>query len=39
MNRLSDSSETVAAFCATTAGWYRISGHVTKLSSSTRSVT
>jgi hypothetical protein len=38
VNRPPDSNATVAAFWATTAGWYRIVGHVTYVISPTRSV-
>ena len=34
-----DNSPSVAAFCATTAGWYRMVGQVTYVMSSTCSVT
>ena len=36
--RPSDSSASVAAFCATTTGWYRTIGHVTYVMKGMRSV-
>ena len=39
MNRPSDSSCIVAAFWATTTGWYRRIGHVTNVINGMRSVT
>jgi hypothetical protein len=33
-DRPPDSSAVVAAICATTAGWYRMNGHVTPVASS-----